>query len=1241
MSDNNTDPDDSALLARTHSISSNDDASRTHLQVVAADGKLADASRSRVIGVYKLLQQIGQGGMGEVWMAEQDKPVKRRVALKLIKTGLDNKQFIARFQAERQALAMMNHQNIAKVLDAGATDDGSPFFVMELVHGVPVTRYCDQNKLSISERLDLFIPICRAVQHAHQKGIIHRDLKPSNVLVALHDGKPVAKVIDFGLAKALQSELRLTENTMFTEYGQVVGTLQYMSPEQAELNQLDIDTRTDVYSLGVMLYELLTGTTPIESETLKQNTVFQVLASIREKDPPRLSVRLSNVAASTVSGISDQRRIEPAKLKNILRGELDWIVMKALAKDRTRRYDSASSLAHDIGNYLNGDIVTARPPSLIYQIQKGFRRHRAAFLSALIIMILLVSGTAGTAFQAMRAWRAQRQAQASADRAERAVAELEERRLEAEKARNEAILQKQEAITQRDRTRQLMNFQTSEYVLREGDLREAFSRLSAADGYQSNWEYGGVFGQIVSRARENFAPIARWSIAPGPLEGCFIIPKTPDALREGLGWLVLTYPNSIRVHEMRSGQLVAERPFAPVVRTRMGDPNDLPAAVVPIAPRLPTQQNRIAALSSEGLQLLSVPSLDVAVNVADHVPRHLQAASEAAIIATVDDQNQIRVLNSDTGQVLAQHKASEVDAIAELCISPDGRSVVYASFSIAYLPMLWTWNTNTAAKLPSSSQVSTFVSPDTLLTMKILSSQGNDSELMSNKIDQGKLVRSRISLSRPLRPRLLAWTSPGRIDIGESNRGSLVIESVLTGSAEGEGNEVQHDKIFGNKSIGPPRISLSHSPSSLIPHLQSPEEVSNPVFIAIDQSTLAVAIVHGEEIELFAPQPLVMSIIDGFKAARTPTTELGNFAVDTYLWTSVQRDRLLMTAPNMNSLVLHYLNDGGRPNVVGRFTLQPPEDLNGPGKAIVAVDVSKDGKTAWVLWEGADTFLHTSESKSRDLVVTVYDLQTKAMRDNELISSMQYENILKRRSFRLKHHASGGARVLRAFFVDESEKTLVVASERITAGYNAGTGELLYEIPETPKVTMAPNRRHFAYGSHRNATPVKVIEALNGRTLFETQAMQKVVHMTFAPKSDSIWIGWEGGLVEQFVLATGTSNRCFRSSAAPALILPEGDRYVGFVMSQGVIGDFVLAEFDTGRRVSTLKQSYHILTKCESNLVGTCLAFTTKGSVEIISRINAEQAMEALNRINFAHEMQWRSRLADFYGGGSQRDPTQ
>ena len=345
------------------------------------------------IGPYKLLQQVGEGGMGVVYMAEQSEPVQRKVALKVIKPGMDTRQVIARFDAERQALAVMDHPNIAKVLDAGATESGRPYFVMELVRGIPITQYCDENNLPVRERLELFASVCQAIQHAHTKGIIHRDIKPTNVMVTRQDGQPVVKVIDFGVAKAMGQQL--TEKTLFTDFAQMIGTPLYMSPEQTELNSTDIDTRSDVYSLGVLLYELLTGTTPVSKEQLKQAAFDEIRRIIREEEPPKPSTRISTAEAAP--SIAAQRHTEPAKLTRLVRGELDWIVMKALEKDRGRRYESASGFAMDVQRYLADEPVQARPPSAGYRFGKFARRNRGALavvcVAAVAVLFALIGLT--------------------------------------------------------------------------------------------------------------------------------------------------------------------------------------------------------------------------------------------------------------------------------------------------------------------------------------------------------------------------------------------------------------------------------------------------------------------------------------------------------------------------------------------------------------------------------------------------------------------------------------------------------------------------------------------------------------------------------------------------------------------------------------------------------------------------------------------------------------------------------
>jgi serine/threonine protein kinase/WD40 repeat protein len=394
-----------------------------------------------VIGPYKLLQQIGEGGFGVVYMAEQDKPVHRRVALKIIKPGMDSRQVVARFEAERQALAMMDHQNIARVYDAGTTATGRPYFVMELVHGVPITRYCDDNHLTVRERLQLFVPVCKAVQHAHQKGIIHRDLKPSNVLVCLYDGQPVPKVIDFGVAKAV--EQRLTERTMFTQFGQIIGTFEYMSPEQAETSQLGVDTRSDIYSLGVMLYELLAGSTPFQR--LREAGLREMLRTIKEQEPLRPSARLSSTEEA--ARIASARRTEPVRLAKLVRGELDWVVMKCLEKDRTRRYDTANGLGRDIERYLHDEPVEAGPPGTGYRLRKLVWKHRTALVTAGAFVLLLAAATLASTWQAIRATQAETNARQAQTQAEEQFELAQDSERRARQAEGDAWADRQKAVT--------------------------------------------------------------------------------------------------------------------------------------------------------------------------------------------------------------------------------------------------------------------------------------------------------------------------------------------------------------------------------------------------------------------------------------------------------------------------------------------------------------------------------------------------------------------------------------------------------------------------------------------------------------------------------------------------------------------------------------------------------------------------------------------------------------------------
>jgi serine/threonine protein kinase/tetratricopeptide (TPR) repeat protein len=448
---------DSALRQRVESLLVKHGQLGSFMEVPSAVATIDQPLTERIgtqIGPYKLLQQIGEGGFGVVYMAEQTEPVRRKVALKVIKPGMDTRQVIARFEAERQALAVMDHPNIARVFDAGATESGRPYFVMELVRGIPVTQYCDENNLPVRARLELFASVCQAIQHAHTKGIIHRDIKPTNVLVTRQDGHPAVKVIDFGVAKAMGQQL--TEKTLFTEFAQLIGTPLYMSPEQAELSGVDIDTRSDIYSLGVLLYELLTGSTPVSKEQIKQAAFDEVRRIIREEDPPRPSNRISTT--ENAPNIAAHRHTEPTKLARLVRGELDWIVMKALEKDRSRRYETANGFAADVLHFLADEPVLACPPSTAYRFRKFARRNKAALATAAVasfvvllavvnltvataavVVVALVLGIVVSTWQAVRAIKAENLAKSLLVNEKRATAKEAAARKDAERAYKDLI----------------------------------------------------------------------------------------------------------------------------------------------------------------------------------------------------------------------------------------------------------------------------------------------------------------------------------------------------------------------------------------------------------------------------------------------------------------------------------------------------------------------------------------------------------------------------------------------------------------------------------------------------------------------------------------------------------------------------------------------------------------------------------------------------------------------------------
>jgi serine/threonine protein kinase len=468
------------------------------------------------IGPYKLLQKLGEGGCGVVYMAEQQEPVRRRVALKVIKLGMDTRNVVARFEAERQALALMDHPNIAHVLDAGATEAGRPYFVMELVRGIRITEYCDQNHLETSQRLHLFIQVCHAIQHAHQKGVIHRDIKPSNILVTLHDGVPVPKVIDFGIAKA--TEGRLTDKTVFTAYEHFIGTPAYMSPEQAEMSGLDVDTRSDIYSLGVLLYELLTGRPPFDPRKLAELGPDGVRRTLREQEPQRPSTMVTTLQGEELTAFAEVRRGEMSSLTTLLEGDLDWVVMKALEKDRGRRYQTANALAADLEHYLSHEPVLARPPSRVYRFQKLVRRNRTVFAAAAVTALALLIGLGVSTVLFIK----EREARRRAVLAEREQVAL---RQEADRARDKEAVLRREAEARARVTEAMM-------LVGQERFREADDRLTGLIPGQPSIESATVFRSL----GEWHALHERWGRAADNLRIVLAVNQLDDADKVSLDY---------------------------------------------------------------------------------------------------------------------------------------------------------------------------------------------------------------------------------------------------------------------------------------------------------------------------------------------------------------------------------------------------------------------------------------------------------------------------------------------------------------------------------------------------------------------------------------------------------------------------------------------------------------------------------------------------------------------------------
>ena len=620
-----------------------------------------------IAGRYMLVEMIGEGGMGSVYLAEQTEPVKRQVALKLIKGGTDSRAVLARFEAERQALALMDHPNIARVYDGGTTEQGQPFFVMELVRGIPLTEFCDQKRLSVRARLELFVSVCQAVQHAHQKGIIHRDLKPGNVLVTEVDGRPTPKVIDFGVAKA--TEVRLTDLS-YADTGAVVGTPAYMSPEQADPSSMDIDTRTDVYALGVMLYELLVGSPPLDARQFKRGAILEMLRMVREVDPPRPSTKLS--AADDLPNIAANRNIEPAKLAKSLRGELDWVVMKALEKDRTRRYDSPNAFAHDVQRYLADEVVGARPPSAGYRLRKFVRRHKGPVIAASLVLITLVGGIVASSLFAVEANFQAKKAKDNEKKANDNAQEAKDNEQEAKD--NEKLATYRLGVS---------HMLLADEAYDKGNVTLAAEWLEKVPREQRGWEW---------RYKKQETRGGLFTIYGNPW-GFTSVAFSPDGTRILTGGGDPDHPGEVRLWDARTGEFLFELKGVPPL-------NGWPPSGSPF----PSGWEQSASFSPDGTRILTAGAHNKTArmwNAQTGAPLPFELKEYQGVVwsaAFSPDGKRVvtscadetaRVWNAETGALLLELKPHRfgVDAVA---FSPDGKRI--ATVSGDSMPTVKVWD---------------------------------------------------------------------------------------------------------------------------------------------------------------------------------------------------------------------------------------------------------------------------------------------------------------------------------------------------------------------------------------------------------------------------------------------------------------------------------------------------------------------------------------------------------------------
>ncbi len=1148
-----------ALRAEVEELLAADAAQPDFLPNGAEHGSVEEAGDT--IGHFKLREQIGEGGFGTVWVAEQEQPVRRRVALKVIKLGMDTKEVIARFEQERQALAMMDHPNIAKVLDAGATATGRPYFVMELVRGLKITEYCDEKQLSTDERVELFITVCQAVQHAHQKGIIHRDLKPSNILVTVNDGVAVPKVIDFGVAKATQG--RLTEQTVYTQFQQMIGTPLYMSPEQADMTSLDVDTRSDIYSLGVLLYELLTGYTPIDAETMQQAGLDEMRRIIREVDPPRPSARVKTMGGAELTTAAKRRHTEPAKLPSALRGDLDWIVMKCLEKDRQRRYDTANGLALDLQRHLHNEVVVARPPTAGYLLSKLVRRHKVAFAAGAVIVAALVVAIAGTTYGLFRANRAAESERLAKQEAQAKTVEVTEQKRLAEEAGKKAAESEHKATEQATTAGLLANYVNAKYMLSQGRIGPAYEAISAAMRIRPHWEYCKLLWEIVATSRKDWRAVARFAEVTEP---------TPSAAFAGPGgrMLAVVSGSRLRLYDVASSRLLGETTLAttPAIPFRIGE-------------------RELGVSSARGVRIFSVDNL--ATNRSVPFQGDVKLAESdltGRLLAVLSPKGDTTIFETSTMKSLASRRLDVVapgpgsPAVPILSFSPSGNSLLFTSGLWTKPSTIWNWAEDKAGERPIENCVAAyFLDEQTAVSIERWDATVENMRINLNNLE--KIDEPRIQAS-------FASRGTGNYHFWRMTdaKGKITALAACTSA-----DSIDILSLTEQKVVSSTRFTT----------LQ-PTCPVEPRFLAHHPESGLLAIAGDKEVMVFQSTGYKpFRVVDGVPASMN-------------YWSLAAANDFIFTATTTEDQTkLGYLQLERRSFHDASLTQIPcqwPKASEGKKADVWGLSVTPDGKTAAALWQEDSTGYIDGEFYRK--AILVYQLDSPPNDHGQLVPQ---------KTIWLEKYQGLNGRVNRFICLSPDARTVTFVSASGDATiYRVEDGTMVADLKVGLSAFASPDGSLFCGGSYRENKPIQVWRSDTGAPVFSTPNSGLVSTAAISRDNQKLYVGWRTGVIETYDLVSGKSVGKISSKISPLSIFPRGDRFVGFLpdnnKTTNVNGSVVLGSLTDGQAVLVLTEGAHVLNRTFISQSGEDIAYMkARGSARIACSVTLEQALKQFELI--------------------------